>query len=139
MQIPTCESEVEQLVKTDAVNYGCVLLRNNSGALTDKTGRTVRYGLGAVSKKHDERIKSSDEIGFTRVVITPQMVGKTVAIFTAVEVKGPGWAPKNFNAREEAQNAFLTWVGNNGAFAFFTNSVDDFRRKIKMCLESLGA
>lgn len=138
MQKPTCESEVEQLIKADAVNYGCILLRNNSGALTDSTGRTVRYGLGAYSKKHDERIKSSDEIGFTRVLITPQMVGKTVAVFTAVEVKEPGWKPKNLNARETAQKAFIDWVVNNGGFSFFANSVDSAREGIRQFIERLS-
>lgn len=30
---------------------------------------------------------SSDLIGWTPVVITPDMIGKTVAVFTAIEVK----------------------------------------------------
>ena len=43
---------------------------------------------------------SSDIIGFTRVKITQEMVGETVAIFTALEVKTKNtpatWLQKNF-------------------------------------------
>ena len=53
------------------------LWRNNVGAA--KLGRRwVRFGLCK---------GSSDLIGFTEVRITPGMVGKTVAVFTACEVK----------------------------------------------------
>lgn len=36
---------------------------------------------------------SSDLIGWTTVEITPEMVGRKVAVFTAVEVKVPGKRP----------------------------------------------
>ncbi len=126
---PRNEAELEQLIKIDAVNFGCILMRNNSGAFADSTGRFVRYGLGSVSKKHDDKIKSSDEIGFTRVQITQEMVGTTVAIFTAVEVKAPGWKP-SAEKREMAQNTFITWIQKNGGFAGFAQSIADFRKII---------
>jgi len=53
------------------------LWRNNVGAA--KLGRRwIRFGLCK---------GSSDLIGFTELRITPGMVGKTVAVFTACEVK----------------------------------------------------
>jgi hypothetical protein len=67
------------------------LLRNNSGALQDKTGRLVRYGLGHTSAQVSKVMKSSDLIGVQSVVVTPQMVGSTVGLFLAEEVKHPGW------------------------------------------------
>ena len=86
-------------------------MRNNSGALPDRTGRVVRYGLGNVSKTYTDKVKSSDLIGITKVVITPSMVGKTLGVFTAVEVKKEDWDEgKKFDTREIAQNNFINWV-----------------------------
>jgi hypothetical protein len=54
---------------------------------------------------------SSDLIGFTSVTISPDMVGKTVAIFTALEVK-----TKTGRASKE-QNAFIDTVKRFGGLA----------------------
>lgn len=124
------ESEVQQQIQIAAVGNGCQLLRNNSGAFTDATGRHIRFGLGNVSKKHSDHIKSSDLIGFTRVTITPDMVGRTVAIFTAVEVKKPNAQIKMIDAKLRAQMAFIEWITKNGGFAGFARSVDEFRKII---------
>jgi hypothetical protein len=122
------ESEIQQLIQMEAMKYGCNLMRNNSGALKDDTGRMVRYGLGNISKKHNDAIKSSDLIGFTTIVVTPDMVGKTVAIFTAVEVKHREWKPPMLDVREAAQNAFLQWVKSKGGLAGFATSIEMFKR-----------
>jgi hypothetical protein len=61
------------------------LFRNNVGMLKDLQGRPVRFGLHP---------GSSDLIGWRSVVITPDMVGQRVAIFTALEVKAPGGTHK---------------------------------------------
>jgi len=121
------ESTVQQEIQIDGPHHGCQLMRNNSGALTDANGRLVRYGLGNVSKQHNDRIKSSDLIGWTTITITPQMVGSKVAVFTAVEVKGSDWKGKN-DKREIAQKTFLDWVRANGGIAGFANSLDTFRK-----------
>lgn len=121
------ESEVQQLIQIEAAKFGVILLRNNSGAMKDDTGRVVRYGLGNISPKQET--KSSDLIGITTIVITPQMVGKTVGIFTAVEVKKEGWT-KITNERERHQSNFLTWVAKRGGIAFFANSVETFKANV---------
>ncbi len=72
------ESEVSQLIQIQARHYDCTLMRNNAGACIDNTGRLVRYGLGNLSKKQTEVFASSDLIGITKKVITPDMVGQTV-------------------------------------------------------------
>lgn len=126
MNSPISESEIQQLIQIEAVNHGTQLMRNNSGAFRDVTGRIVFYGLGNISKKHSDRIKSSDLIGFTTIVITPEMVGKKVAVFTAVEVKAPDWKYSASDKRASAQNAFLNWIANAGGIAFFANSVEGF-------------
>jgi len=122
------ESTVQQEIQIEAKYFNCDLMRNNSGALKDDTGRPVRYGLGNISKEHNDRIKSSDLIGFTKVVITPDMVGKTVAIFTAIECKEECWnEDKKLDARETAQQAFIIWIKANGGFAGFANSIDKIK------------
>lgn len=132
MKEPNNEAELEQLIAMDAVQFGCFLMRNNAGAFKDETGRLVRYGLDNTSEKRNREIKSSDRIGFTRVTITPEMVGKTLAVFTAVEVKHPGWMSVNgtLNYREKAQQAFIKWIVAAGGFAGFADSIDTFRRII---------
>ena len=125
------ESEIQQRIQIEGPRFNCQLLRNNSGAFRDAEGRFVFFGLGNISKKHSDRIKSSDLIGFTRIVVTPDMVGRTVAIFTAVEVKASDWADgKKFNAREEAQATFIDWIRKAGGFAGFANSIESFKRII---------
>lgn len=119
------ESTVQQEIQIQAKYFNCDLMRNNSGALKDDTGRVVRYGLGNVSKEHNDRIKSSDLVGFTKIVITPEMIGKTVAVFTAIECKKEAWNEnKILDDREKSQKSFIDWIKKNGGFAGFANSVD---------------
>lgn len=122
------EAEVQAKIQIEGPMHGCILMRNNSGAFTDESGRVVFFGLGNISKKHSDNIKSSDLIGFRRVTITPQMVGQTVAIFTAVEVKRSDWKPSKTCKREKAQMAFISWIQACGGVAGFANSVDSFKR-----------
>lgn len=119
------ESTVQQEIQLEAVQHSCILMRNNSGACSDSTGRLIRYGLGNVSKKHHQNFRSSDLIGITKIVITPEMVGKTVGVFTAIEAKREDWNEnKKLDEHETAQNNFIKWVKLNGGFAGFANSID---------------
>lgn len=70
----------------------------------------VTYGLG---------VGSSDTIGWTPVKITPEMVGETVAVFTAIEVKMPG-----AKLRKE-QAAFGNAVECAGGIFAVAHSVDE--------------
>jgi hypothetical protein len=42
---------------------------------------------------------STDLIGWTEVLITPEMVGRRIAVFTSPEVKVPGEKPKTHQAK----------------------------------------
>lgn len=122
------ENTISQLVQMQAKHYGCTLMRNNSGCFKDDTGRLVRFGLGNISKKHNDVVKSSDLVGITKVTITQDMVGTTLGVFTALEVKKEAWNPdKKLDKRETAQNNFMNWVKLNGGFASFVNSIDKLK------------
>ncbi len=56
-------------------------------------------------------VGSSDIIGWTPVVITPEMVGRTVAVFTAIESKGEGGG-----ASDEQEN-FIARISEAGGIA----------------------
>lgn len=124
------EDEVQQRILLESPKQNCVLLRNNSGAFTDATGRTVRYGLGNTSKRLNENFKSSDLIGITEVRITLDMVGKTLGVFTAIECKKEDWKPKKWEKREAAQQNFIDFVKSKGGLAGFANSIDIFKEVI---------
>jgi len=102
-------------------------MRNNSGAFTDATGRLIRFGLGNISKEHNDNMKSSDLIGITTMVVTPEMVGKTIGVFTAFEVKGSDWKPGRDKKREKAQENFINWVRLKGGISSFISSIDEFK------------
>ena len=72
----------------------CRVFRNNIGA--GFVGRVAGESAGAVTLVNYRRIHfglftgSSDLIGWKSVEITPDMVGKRVAVFLAIETKAPG-------------------------------------------------
>lgn len=78
------EQSIMQRVQLEATRKGWRVFRNNVGCLPDARGVPVRYGLCP---------GSSDLIGWRELVITPDMVGHTVAQFVAVEVKTPTGKP----------------------------------------------
>ena len=126
------ESTVQQNVQLEARRFNCTLMRNNSGAFKDETGRLVRYGLGNISKQHNDRVASSDLIGITKIKITPDMVGKEIGVFTAIEVKRSDWnVNKKFDDHENAQLNFINWVLSLGGFAGFVNSIDNVKNILK--------
>ena len=102
-------------------------MRNNSGAMKDATGRVVRYGLGNISP--NQKSRSIDLIGITTIVITPEMVGKTVGVFTAFEIKVEDLnkSGKKLSEREQYQKNFIDWVKSRGGIAEFLNSVDGLK------------
>lgn len=105
------EAAIQQQVRLALSRAGAVAFRNNVGQYTDpKTGRPIRYGLS---------VGSSDLIGWTPVVVTPEMVGHQVAVFTAVEVKTPTGRPT------EHQLNFIAQVLRAGGYAGIARSPGD--------------
>lgn len=87
-------------------DIGSRVFRNNVG-VADYDGHKVVYGLAP---------GSSDLIGWTPVDITPEMVGRTLAVFTAIEVK------TTRGRVSEAQDKFLKRVERDGGFAVLARS-----------------
>lgn len=112
------EAATQARLRVEAPKIGAALWRNNNGACTDDTGRMIRYGLANDSKKISDRFKSSDLIGITPVTVQPHHVGHRVGVFTAVEVKHPGWKRPE-NDRDRAQEAFLVTVCQLGGLGMF--------------------
>lgn len=122
------ESELQKEIQTTALKFKCKLFRNNSGAMLDKSNRLIRFGLGNLSKKLWDKWKTSDLIGYTIVKITPDMVGKDVAIFTAIEVKTKS---SKKDARYKAQEKFIEQVKNDGGIASMCNSLETLKDLFK--------
>lgn len=130
----TPEGRAAEIVRLRASEWGAVLFRNNSGVLKDIKGRPIRFGLGNESAKINESLKSPDYVGFLPTVITPEMVGRQVAIFTGIEVKPEGtvihkeWSPKS---REYAQQKFINLIRHHGGVAGFATGWSDVDDIIK--------
>lgn len=86
---------------------GVRVFRNNVGTATTADGRFIRFGLCP---------GSSDLIGWTQYVIGPEDVGRTVAVFTALEVKTASGRPTC------QQRQFIDVVNNSGGIAGIVRS-----------------
>jgi len=105
--MPT-ETDIQNAIRIEATRKGCRLFRNNVGVLKDAKGHRVAYGLCP---------GSSDLIGWTPRTITADDVGRTVAVFTAIEVKRPGQRMQPHQAR------FVEQVQQHGGIAGMADSV----------------
>ncbi len=78
-----------------------------------RTGRYVTFGVGSPG--------GSDLIGYRRVTVTPEMVGREMPVFAAIEVKtAKGRATKD-------QLRFIEHIRNAGGIAGVARSVDEAR------------
>ena len=104
------EQELQQRIRLELARGPVRLWRNNVGALRDERGRLVTYGLCK---------GSSDLIGLRQVVIGPEHLGQTLAVFSALEVK-----TTRGRIREE-QEKFLQLVQQLGGRAGVVRCMDD--------------
>lgn len=114
------ETPLMNAVRAHASKLGAALFRNLVGVFYTRDGNPVNCGLGP---------GSSDTIGWTRVLVTADMVGKPVAVFTAVEIKVPGAYTKP--DRLAAQQRFIDAVRRDGGRAGFADSLATAARIIK--------
>ena len=119
------EARTQDLIRLEASRQGILLWRNNNGAFKTEDGRFVRYGLANDSSAMNARIKSSDLIGIKPVIITPDMVGRTIGQFIAREVKKPNWKFSKNDKHSQAQRKFMEIVNKKGGDAKFAQGVGD--------------
>lgn len=128
------ETNLVQLVRLKASEMGCVVFRNNVGkAYTIDTVKALIRAAMTLNlpsiKQSIKRLRiisfglcvgSSDLIGLTKVRITSNMVGREVAVFTAIECKTKvGIASKD-------QIDFLDFVKKNGGFSSLITEISEF-------------
>lgn len=105
------------LLKTIQLAVGRIqsvrLFRNNVGVAVAPQGGVVRYGLCN---------GSSDLIGWQSLTVTPDMVGKRIARFVAVEVK------TERGRISEEQTRFLSAVKDAGGIGEICRSPEDARK-----------
>lgn len=89
---------------------GCLIFRNNVGAYKIED-RFIKYGVGGEG--------ASDLIGSTPVIITQEMVGKKIGVFTAIETKNATRKPT------EKQLNFINVIIEQGGIAGIARSVED--------------
>ena len=114
------EAAVQAAVRVRASQLGGVFWRNNLGAAYLKDGTFLRYGLANDTPAMNKRVKSSDLIGVRPTLVTAEMVGSTVGIFWAREVKAADWRNSGTD-RELAQARFIDIVNGMGGDAAFIN------------------
>jgi len=124
------ETRVQEEIVLTAASIDGALWRNNSGALKDINGRLVRFGLGNVSKPHNDVWKSPDLIGITPMRIEQHHVGRVIGVFTGVEVKQEDWAYKG-DKHETAQYNCLVNIGRLGGIGMFAQSEGEYRNVIR--------
>jgi len=110
--VANAETEIQQRIRLAlGTTPHLRLFRNQVGQLPDpRTGRPVQFGLAR---------GSSDLIGWRTVVVTPEMVGTRLAVFTSIEVKTPT------GRLTPQQHAWLGTVRGAGGIAGVARSVRD--------------
>lgn len=121
----TSEAYVQSLVRGEAPAYGVHLWRNNVGALKDKTGRVVRYGLANESPAQNDVFKSADLIGWRMVTIEAWHVGTALAQFVSRECKEANWSWSG-TEHEKAQLNWANLVSRAGGDARFVTGEGSF-------------
>lgn len=119
------ESSIQAAIRLAASQRGWRLFRNNVGALVDKDGRLIRFGLANDSKQMNATYKSGDLCGIIPRVITQDMVGKVIGQFASVEVKHPDWKPSDRDERYQAQCRWRDLINSLGGYAVIINRVED--------------
>ena len=117
------ETQLIREVILSAAKVGARLFRQNTGmGWVGKLIGKVRNGRAVLEDARPFHAGlctgSSDSLGWAPVVITPEMVGRTVAVFTAVEIK-TGKVPVT-----KEQKAFLNAVRSQGGIAILYREGD---------------
>jgi hypothetical protein len=117
------ESEVQAEIRLKASEKGIRLWRNNVGCAKTAQG-FVRYGLANETAEMNKKIKSADLIGITPHTVTNEDIGKTLGIFTSIEVKREGWKTSG-KEHDAGQSLWVKIVQSLGGIAKIVQSSDE--------------
>lgn len=92
--------------------------RQSDGSVVIHSARPIAMGLGMPDGK--PLVGAGDLEGWTTIVITPEMVGCKVAVFTSIETKESGGGRKSGSQRN-----FIDQVRAAGGIAGFASSADE--------------
>lgn len=139
------ESQIQTHISKQCHKHGITVFRNNVGTawrgdvhrlvggvqLRVAGGGVVTQSAGDLLIRKPQLVRfgliegSSDLIGWRKITVTPDMVGKQVAIFTALEVKSPK------GRLSEPQRIFIEQVNRSGGMAGLVRSESDMVEVIK--------
>lgn len=128
------ETVVQNSVLLRLSALGAVVFRQNTGQLW--AGRVVAQDHGRVVLDDARPVRaglctgSSDIIGWKPVTVTSDMVGSTIAVFVAAEVKVPKTGNKREGKATAEQSNFLAAVLRDGGIAGIVRSPEDAERLI---------
>lgn len=128
------EKDIEKLIIIEACKKRTTLFKNNVGSadvLNPHNGKKYRINFGLCRG-------SSDLIGITPVEITKEMIGSTVGLFTAVEVK-KDVGKKYDKKRTEEQNNFINFVNKNGGIALKHDNHETINEAINISLKRFNS
>lgn len=126
------ETTVLKLVEIDASRRGWRLFRNSVGGawhgrVTEEQVIQTKRGpmksielFGAYFQRYGLRPGSGDHIGWRPMVITPDMVGKTIAQFVSIESK-----TQAYNRLSDDQLNWAEQVAGAGGYAVIARRVGD--------------
>lgn len=116
------EAQVQAEVMRECGSHPSVrLFRNTCGACRTDDGRFITYGLAK---------GSADLIGWRSIVVTPEMVGKRIAVMASLECKRPGRA----DVRPEQKN-WQRVVTEAGGFAGIVTSKEEAKKVLAISQE----
>lgn len=122
------ESDLQAAILLRFARGATRLFRINAGmGWTGKVARRTRTSILLANPRpfHGAQEGYADLTGWTSITITPDMVGRKVAVFTAIEVKAPG-------GRERRQQArFREAVARAGGIAVVARTLEAVAEALK--------
>ena len=114
------EKNIQNEIRLHMSKRGILNLRYQVGTFYAMDGSLVKIGEVGVS----------DLIACTPIVITPEMVGKRIGVFTAIETKKLN--DKTAKDRKESQGKFIDRVKALGGFATIARNTTDVDAALKL-------
>ena len=116
----TTETNIQKEIRLHLSRQGALSLRYQVGTFFTLDGRYVDIG----------EVGASDLICCVPITITPDMVGKRIGVFAAIETKKVN--DSTTKKRKEAQGKFLARIRALGGFATIARNTADVDNALKL-------